>query len=681
MKKIYLPLLGFALLATGCGKKVAPETGALTAGIKIENLDTTANLHESFYDYACGGWMQNNPLTAEYSRFGSFDQLAEANRSRLKTLITSLADQTFEKGTVEQKVADLYKLAMDSTRRNNEGIAPLKPILETIDAAKRADFAGLIGEMTRDGILSGMFYSYVSSDAMNSNANLFQTYQGGLGLGQRDYYLADADQDTKAILADYQKFVAQLFTMVGYENAEAKAKEVLAIETSIANAAYSNVELRNPQANYNKMSMEELQAMTPAFDWNAYLAGLKVDASKVTEVSVGQVPHMKEVNRLFTELSDDQLRTYLEWQAINSVAGDLNDEMATANFEFFGKRLSGRQAQSPRWKKAVSTVNGVLGEAVGQMYVKEYFPPQAKARMVDLVKNLQISLGERIEAQAWMSAETKQKAHEKLDAFHVKIGYPDKWRDYTELSINAEDSYLANLVNASRFESDYQYDLLGKPVDKDKWGMTPQTVNAYYNPTTNEICFPAGILQYPFFDMKADDAFNYGAIGVVIGHEMTHGFDDQGAQFDKDGNMKNWWTEEDQKAFKQRTEVMAAFFDNIEVAEGVHANGHFTLGENIADHGGLQISYNAFKHTQLGQEGDEKLGLTADQRFFLAYSGVWANNIRPAEVLVRTKSDPHSLGKWRVNGALPQINAWYEAFNISKEDPMYVAPENRVDIW
>ena len=456
-------------------------------------------------------------------------------------------------------------------------------------------------------------------------------------------------------------------------------ESVLKIETRLANAAYDQVKLRDPHANYNKMSIADLQKLVPSIQWNDYFKALGV--AQIKDISVSQKESLIEAgNIIATEPLAVQI-AYLQWKVIDGAAGYLSDEISAQNFDFYGKTLSGKTEQSPRWKRAVSNVDGVLGEAVGQMYVKKYFPAEAKERMLKLVHNLQESLGQRINALEWMGDSTKIKANEKLNTFHVKIGYPDKWRDYSNLEIS-KDSYYANIQRANRFESAYMFAKAArKQVDKDEWLMTPQTVNAYYNPSTNEICFPAGILQYPFFDMNADDAFNYGAIGVVIGHEMTHGFDDQGCQFDKDGNLKNWWTEDDKKKFDLRAKVMADFFDAIEVAPGVKANGKFTLGENIADHGGLQVSYQAFKNATKNAALPTIDGLTPEQRFFLSYSNVWAGNIRPEEILVLTKSDPHSLGKWRVNGALPHIQAWYDAFGIKATDPMYLKPENRVSIW
>ena len=516
---------------------------------------------------------------------------------------------------------------------------------------------------------------------MNSSMNILNEYQAGFSLGEKEYYL-DTDEQTTAIRDAYVKYVEKMFGLFGFDQAAARAQTVLRMETRLAKAAYSNVELRDPIKNYNKMSLEELQALVPQVNWRVYFDALGV---QIDSLSVGQIPHLQEAGKMLADESLDDLKTLFAWQVIEGAASYLTTEIYMTSFDFYGKVLSGREEPSPLWKRAVGTVNGTLGEAVGQMYVAKYFPEENKARMLALVKNLQRALGIRIENLAWMSSETKSKALEKLNAMTIKIGYPDEWRDYSKLVINAEDTYYANLQRAAKFEQDYSLSFLGKPVDKKKWYMTPQTVNAYYNPSSNEICFPAGILQYPFFDMSADDAFNYGAIGVVIGHEMTHGFDDQGCHFDKDGNMINWWTEEDKAAFDARTKVMEEAFNKIEVAPGVHANGAFTLGENIADHGGLQVSYLAFTLNEASKAESQKLkardGFTPAQRFFLAYANVWANNIRPEEILQRTKSDPHSLGKWRVNGALPQINAWYDAWHVTPESPMYVAPENRVSIW
>lgn len=663
-------------MTTGCSSN---KEATLTSGIDLANLDTTALPGASFYHFANGGWMKKHPLTDEYSRFGSFDMLAENNRKQLRELIEGLAKQKHDAGTVAQKIGDLYNMALDSVRLNKEGILPIKAELEKIASLKsKAEIYPMIAEMEKKGI-SPYFNVYVGADDMNSSMNMVHTYQGGIGMGERDYYLEN-DAKTKEIREKYQAHIAKMFQLAGYNEAASQkaVKAVMNIETRLAKSSRSQVELRDPHANYNKKSMEELKKEFAPFAWDKFFstAGL----NNLKEVNIGQPGAIKEVNEMINSVALEDQIAYLQWNLINSSASYLSDALAKQDFDFFGKTMSGKQEQQPRWKRGVNTINGSLGEAVGQMYVEKYFPAAAKERMVALVKNLQTSLGERIKGLSWMSDATKKKALEKLATFHVKIGYPDKWKDYSSLEIK-NDSYWANIERANGWEHAEMIAKAGKPVDKDEWLMTPQTVNAYYNPTTNEICFPAGILQYPFFDMKADDAFNYGAIGVVIGHEMTHGFDDQGRQYDKDGNLKDWWTEADAKNFEARTAVMANFFDSIQVAPGVHANGKFTLGENIADHGGLQVSYQAFEHVTASAPLKKENGFTPEQRFFLAYANVWAGNIRPEEILRLTKIDPHSLGQWRVDGALPHITAWYDAFGITEKDPLFLPVAKRVSIW
>lgn len=671
MKKLVFSLAAITLMTTACTKQQ-------TTGIHPENLDTTAVAQNDFYQFACGGWMKNNPLTPEYSRFGSFDKLALNNLEQVNGLIQEIAQTQHPKGSIEQKIGDIYNLAMDTARRDQEGIAPIQKTLDEINAiSDRCQLSTMLGKAMEYGIWA----MYVEADAMNSSMNILNECQAGFALGEKEYYF-DTDEATTRIRNEYQKHIARMFSLFGYADADAKAETVLRMETRLAKAAFNNVELRDPQTNYNKMSVADLQSLVPEVDWEAYFSAMNIAPDSL---SVGQVRHLQEAGKMLADESLDDLKTLFTWQAIDGCGSYLTTEIYNENFNFYGKVLSGREEPSPLWKRSVGIVNGTLGEAVGQMYVKKYFPEENKERMLALVKNLQKSLGERIMALEWMSDTTKAKAIEKLNAFTIKIGYPDTWRDYTALDIDATLPYYENLQRAAKFAQDYSLSFLGKPVDKTKWYMTPQTVNAYYNPSSNEICFPAGILQYPFFDMSADDAFNYGAIGVVIGHEMTHGFDDQGCQFDKDGNLNNWWTAEDKANFDARTKVMADFFSSIEVAPGVYGNGEFTLGENIADHGGLQIAFQAFKENEAAKPASERLqtrdGFTPEQRFFLAYANVWAGNIRPEEILQRTKSDPHSLGRWRVNGALPHIAAWYEAWNVTPESPLYVAPENRVSIW
>ena len=670
--KQILPVTVLAIAAlTGCeGKK------EMNSGIKISNMDTTAVRGADFYQYACGGWMAANPLTDEYSRFGTFDQLAENNREQLKGLIGEIAASQHEQGSIAQKIGDLYNLAMDTEKLNADGMKPIQADLDRINAIN--DKAGIIQAMA-ELAGSAYFQFYVGADIMDSKTNIFQLYQGGIGLGEKEYYLED-DEATKKIRDGYKAHIVKMFQLIGQDEKQAtKSMEaVMEIETRLAKKSFNAVEQRNPAANYHMLTLDELKKQIPGFDWDAYISAVGVKG--VTSLNVSQIEPVQEAVAIINELPMDKQKAYLQWKLIDSAASYLSDAFVAQNFEFYGKVMSGKKEDQPRWKKAVGTVNGVLGEAVGQMYVEKYFPAAAKERMVQLVKNLQTALGERIQALEWMGEETKAKAMEKLNTFYVKVGYPDKWKDYSSLNIE-KDSYYANIKRAEKFVLNEMLEKAGKPVDIDEWHMTPQTVNAYYNPTTNEICFPAGILQYPFFDMNADDAFNYGAIGVVIGHEMTHGFDDQGRQFDKDGNLKDWWTAEDAERFNTRAQVMVDFFNNIEVLPGLKANGQLTLGENIADHGGLQVAYQAFKNATKDAPLAEKDGFTPEQRFFLAYSGVWAGNIRDEQIRVYTKSDPHSLGRWRVNGALPHINAWYEAFGITENDPMYLAPEKRASIW
>jgi len=676
MKKILFPIIALTLMTPAfSSEKDAP----LNAGIKVANLDPSVSPKDDFYQYACGGWMKNNPLTGEYSRFGSFDKLAENNRKQLRGLIEEIAAKPASKGTVEQKIGDVYNLAMDSAKLNADGFKPIQADLKKIAGIRNVqDIVKMVPELILQG-LDTYFMIYVDADPMNSSLELVQTHQSGLSLGQRDYYIEN-DAHTKEIRDKYKVHIVKMFELVGFTTADAQKnmEAVLNIETRLAKAAYDKVKLRDPHANYNKMTVADFQKLVPEIKWNEYFTALGL--KNINNVNVSQKESMVEVGKIIaTEPIAAQI-AYLQWKLIDESAAYLSDPIYAQNFDFYGMTLSGKKEQSPRWKRAVGTVDGVLGEAVGQMYVKKYFPAEAKERMLKLVHNLQESLSERINALPWMGDSTKVKANEKLKAFYVKIGYPDTWRDYTDLQIT-KDSYYANIQRASKFEHAYRFAKAGKKVDKTEWHMTPQTVNAYYNPSTNEICFPAGILQYPFFDMTADDAFNYGAIGVVIGHEMTHGFDDQGRQFDKVGNLKDWWTAQDGKKFEARAKVMADYFDSIVVAPGVHGNGKYTLGENIADHGGLQVSFQAFKKATANAPLGNLEGFTPEQRFFLAYANVWAGNVRPEEIQKRTKSDPHSLGKWRVDGALPQIQAWYDAFGIKVGDPMFVPVEKRVSIW
>ncbi len=675
-RKTYLPIMAAALVSmaalSGCKQQ------AQSAGIRLENMDTTVVAGNDFYQYACGGWIKAHPITPEYSRFGSFEYLAEENLKQIRTLIEGIAAKQNEPGSIEQKIGDLYNMAMDTVRRNNDKAAPIQEDLKSIEAITSKDqLPAAIANLQRVGV-SLFFQPYVGADEKDSRNNLFQIYQGGISLGEKEYYL-DNDEHTKAIRDSYKKYVAELFRLAGEDAAaEKKMQAVLDIETAIAKGSKSATELRDPYNNYNKMTFAQLQDRFKGFDWQTYTTTLGLDS--VGDVNVCQAAQVETVLGILDKRPLEDIKAYIEFKLLEAASSYLSDDFYDTSFAFYGKVLSGREAPSERWKRSIRLVDGTLSDAVGQMYVKQYFPPEAKERMVNLVKNLQTALGERIDQQDWMSDETKAKAHDKLDAFYVKVGYPDKWRDYSALDIDST-SLWNNMKRATAFEYDYMLSKANKPVDRSEWLMPAQMVNAYYNPTTNEICFPAAILQYPFFDMEADDAFNYGAIGVVIGHEMTHGFDDQGSLYDKDGNLNNWWTKEDSVRFREKTKVMEEFFDSIEVLPGLHANGKLTLGENIADHGGIKVAFQAYKNATKDAPLADIDGFTPDQRFFIAYANLWAASIRDEQIRVATKTDPHALGEWRVNGALPQIDAWYEAFGVTEDDAMFIPKADRVDVW
>ena len=665
---------------------VALGLGACTTNETMEtklmaNLDTTQDPGTDFFRYATGGWQDANPLTDEYARYGQFDALREKSKEQLKELVLEQAAKQSEPGSNAQKVGDLYNMVMDSTTRNAQGTAPVKPLMDEVAAIKaKSEIIPLVAKNNRVGI-GGFFGTGISTDIMDSNSNQLGLYQGGLSLPEKEYY-SDNDEITLNIRAKFQEYVVNMFKLHGFaaDEAQKKMEAVLGIETRIAAKHLSRVERRDPLKSYHKMTYAELKSTIPSINWDEYYCILGINGIEVLNLAHPEA--IKEVAAIINECPLDDLKAYLEWRIIRSTSNELTDELEAETFAFYGTVLSGKKVQQPRWKRALTAVDGELGDIIGELYVAKYFPPAAKERMTELVKNLQIALGQRIDAQEWMSEETKKAAHEKLNTFTVKIGYPDKWDDYSALTIDPALSYAENCRNMAEFGWKKHVDeKWGKPVDREEWHMTPQTVNAYYNPTTNEICFPAGILQYPFFDMEEDDAFNYGAIGVVIGHEMTHGFDDQGRQFDKDGNFANWWTEEDAAKFNERTQVIVDFFDKIEVLPGLHANGKLTLGENIADHGGLTIAMQAFKNATKENALPVINGLTPEQRFYIAYSGVWAGHVRDEEIRNLTKSDVHSLSRWRVNATLPHINDWYTAFGITEESPMFVPAEERLDVW
>jgi putative endopeptidase len=649
-------------------------------GLDLTNLDRSVSPAEDFYQFATGGWQANNPLPDEYARFGTFDKLREENQKIVRNLIEELSKKNNKKGSNAQKIGTLFALGMDTARLDVEGIAPIEGQLKKIEALTTMnDVFDYVFAQHQQGF-SPLFSLFASPDRNNSKMNIAWVSQTGLGMGDRDYYLKD-DERSKFLRDAYKTYLASLFELSGYskEQAEKMTADVMRVETRLAEITMPRQDLRDPHKTFNKMTVEQLQNMTRIIDWKQYFEGLGLN--HVSELSVATVNYFTELPNVLRTLSMDELKNYLLFDYISEASPYLSTAFQDARFEYYGRALRGTQAQQPRWKTMVDVVNRTLGEAVGEEYVKRYFPPQAKTRMMELIDNLKLAFGERIDNLEWMSDVTKEKAHEKLGTFRVKIGYPDKWRDYSALTIDANDSYVANMKRALKFHHDFMLSEINQPVDPDKWLMNAHEVNAYYNPTTNEICFPAGILQPPFFFMNGDDALNYGAIGMVIAHEISHGFDDQGRKFDKHGNLTDWWTAEDATRFEERTRVLVDHFNAIEVAPGVFANGEFTLGENISDNGGLQVAYTGFMKTKQYEEGRLIDGFTPSQRFFIAYATVWASNIREAEILRQTKEGVHSLPRWRVNGSVPHIDAFIHAFDVQPGDGMWLAPEKRARIW
>ncbi len=678
-KRKMFPFLAAGIVALASCNTPQKEVVKIAA-INPANMDTTVAAGTDFYEYACGGWIKNNPLKPEYARFGTFDQLLENNQEQLRVLIEELSATPHEASSVAGKIGALYAMGLDSTKLNADGVAPIKEELAAINAlATKSDVSKMVATLHKEG-MAPFFALFVDADEKNSAMNIVQLYQAGIGMGDRDYYLLE-DEGSAKMRDAYRAYINKLFTLAGSspEQADAAVDAVMKIEKAIAEISYGREDLRDSQKNYNKLAYEDFKQIESPLDWDVYfesmgLAGLK-------ELDAKQINFYKDMNKALQNTTVDEQKYYLAFNLLSAAAPYLSDDFVDADFEFYGKVMSGKQEQQPRWKRSLNTVNGALGEAVGEMYVEKYFPASSKEKMLTLVGNLQTALSERINGLEWMSDTTKAKAQEKLAAFTVKIGYPDKWRDYSGLEIK-DDSYWANVRRSNIFDMAYQLADVDKPVDKSRWHMNPQTVNAYYNPTTNEICFPAAILQPPFFNPDADDAVNYGAIGVVIGHEMTHGFDDQGRNYDKDGNLIDWWTAEDAVRFKERADKLVDQYDQIIVIDTLHANGRFTLGENIADHGGLLVAHQAYLNSLKGKETPAPIdGFTNEQRFFLGYATLWGQNIRPEEIRRRTKIDPHSLGKWRVNAALRNIAPFYAAFDIKEGDPMFMAPADRVVIW
>ena len=654
-----------------------------TAGIDRANMNLSVKPGNDFYEYAIGGWRKAHPLDAEHARNGSFTDLDEMNQKRILELIQEYSSKPQAQGTLGQKIGSLYNLAMDSVRRNREGAAPLQPVLKKIaDIQNRRDYQLVTSQLDARGISCMMFGMGVGADQKDAANNLVGIGQGGLGLGERDYYLSD-DAQVKGVRDAYVKFLTTILTLAGNDAATAqkKAEATMRIETRIAKSSYSQVQLRDVQANYHKITYNQLVNDYPGIDWgNLFLAQ---GFPPFSHIDVGQPEPIHEVEKILAEESLDDLKAYAEAHAVSSAAGKLDDKFRAAEFEF-GSVLSGAQQDRPRWKRATALVSNVLGEPIGKLYVEKYFPESSKQHMLRLVKNLQTALAQRIDDATWMSPATKEQAKDKLSNFIVKVGYPDTWRDFSGLQIDEKLSLFENMCNVAEFLShDYINRKVNKPVDKAEWQMTPQTVNAYYNPTTNEICFPAAILQPPFFDPNADDAVNYGGIGGVIGHEMSHGFDDQGSQFDKYGNQNDWWTAADKKNFEARTKVLVDFFSSVEALPGKKINGKLTLGENIGDNGGLNIAFRALQNDLKANPALNKTidGFTPEQRFFLSWATVWAGNARPEFVDRQIKTDPHSPAEARVNAALPQIDAWYKAFNVKKGDKLFLDKKKRANIW
>lgn len=659
---------------TGCS-----QPKKQTSGINFADLDTTSIPGHDFYQYASGGWLRNNPLKDTDTDRDAFAIAQDSVNDRLKRIITTIAAGEHRQGSIEQKIADLYNLAMDSVKLNNEGYEPLKPLFTQIGAiTQKEEIIPMIIELGKVGASPYFIYGALA-DMANSNMQLLAINQGGLGLGQKEYYLVEAPA-LVYLREEYKKYIVNLFMLTGLSEQEAtqKMKDVIAIEMNIAQASLSNVEIRDMQANNHKMPVEELKSTVPDFNWDLFFNELGL--TDLQYVDLRQIEPMKNVAAMLNNIPVSKHVAYLQYTLLKVASGYLSDDFLSVNFDFFGKLLLGREELSPRWKRSIGNMEDLLGEPIGQLYVQEYFSPESKQRVFGMVKNLQGVLADRIQAQEWMSDSTKTKAIDKLNAFNIKIGYPDKWTDYSSVRIN-KDSYWANVCRIKAWEFAEDLKRVGKPVDKAEWEDNPQTVNAGYNPQHNSICFPAAILQPPFFDMDADDAYNYGAIGMVIGHEMTHGFDDQGRYFDKDGNMTDWWDEKDAEEFNKRVRILVDYFNRIEVLPGIYINGELTLGENIADHGGLMISFQALKNVLKDKPLADKDGFTPEQRFFLSNAHLWATNVRQEYLEYLVLNDVHAINKWRVNGSLPHINAWYEAFNITPKDSMYVNPEERVGIW
>ncbi|HMG76937.1 MAG TPA: M13 family metallopeptidase [Pyrinomonadaceae bacterium] len=653
---------------------------SVIAGFDFSSIDRSASACQDFNRFANGGWIDKNPIPAAYSRWGRFELLEEQNQNVLHGILDGLAMKKKFANSNEQRIADFYGSCMDEQKIEVEGIKPLEPELQRI--AQITDLLGLEDEIARLHAhrIPAVFGFGASQDFKDSTQIIAQVVQGGLGLPDRDYYTND-DAKSKATREEYVKHVARTFELMGDlpERAAAEAATVMNVETKLAEKSLTRVQRRNPEANYHPMIKTQLLEMTPDFDWGRYFRGIGLP--EIGKVNVGQPDFFKAADKLLTSTPLDDWKTYLRWHVVNAASNTLSSKFVQESFNFNGKFLQGTTEMLPRWKRCVASTDRALGEALGQLYVSKTFTPQAKERARMMVANLVAALREDLTTLSWMSQETRQKAIGKLEAYVRKIGYPDKWRDYEALQVS-RGPYYNNAVSAGEFDFRRNLVKIGKPVDRTEWGMSPPTVNAYYNPQFNEIVFPAGILQPPFYDPKADDAFNYGGIGAVIGHEMTHGFDDQGARFDANGNLVMWWTPDDYKKFTARTNCVVQQFDSYEVEPGLHQKGPLVVGESVADLGGLTVAYAAYQKSLQGKPKPKDInGFTSEQRFFLGWAQVWAQNIRPEAARLRTATDPHPLGRFRVNGPLSNMTTFASAFACKEGDAMVRPPDKRCQIW
>jgi putative endopeptidase len=670
-----------ALCLAGLGALLASSQAADTPsswGFATTNLDTSCKPCDDFYRFAMGGWMKNNPIPADRPGWSTSAELQEKNLAQLRQIAEDSAKPRDGRGPNEQKVGDLYASCMDTTAIESAGVKPISAELSAIDAMNdRKTLLAQVAALHNEGIQAVFDFSS-TQDFVDSTKVIGDADQGGLGLPDRDYYTRDDDRSQQLRTA-YVAHMAKMFQLAGDvpEKSAGEAQTVMSIETSLAKASLTRVQLRDPQANYHKLSTAQLQGLTPDWSWDSFFTAVGLPG--LTETNIGQPDFFKEMNRQLTVTPLADWKTYLRWHVIHTTAPALNEAIVQENFNFYGKQLSGTAELQPRWKRCVQSVNRNVGEALGQVYVEKYFPPAAKAHALEMVHNLLSALRSDIPTLSWMSPETKKAAIGKMEAFNIKIGYPDKWRDYSKLKID-RGSYSDNLRRASTFENSRELAKIGKPVDRNEWGMTPPTVNAYYNPLMNEIVFPAGILQPPFYDPKADEAINYGGMGAVIGHEISHGFDDEGSQFDPQGNLRNWWTADDRKNFDQRATCVEKQFDTYEVEPGLHQNGKLVLGESIGDLGGLAIAYAAYEKSLEGKPRPKDLdGFTPEQRFFLGWAQVWGSNQRPEAARLQANTNPHPLARFRGNGPLSDMAAFAQAFACKKGDPM--VREQGCKIW